>query len=148
MFAVDRRAGHRLPTIERGTTPGMVLGTVGYMSPEQVRGLPADHRTDIFSFGAVVYEMLSGRRAFAGATEADTMSAILRADPPEMIDAAHPVPAMLDRLARRCLEKNPEERFQSARDIAFNLDAIATWSSDAACPCRRMGLRCGPWSPQ
>jgi eukaryotic-like serine/threonine-protein kinase len=117
------------PTIEPGTTPGMVLGTVGYMSPEQVRGLPTDHRTDIFSFGAVVYEMLSGRRAFAGATHADTMSAILSADPPEMIDAAHPVPAMLDRLARRCLEKNPEERFQSARDIAFNLDAISTVSA-------------------
>jgi Tol biopolymer transport system component len=116
------------PTIEPGTTPGMVLGTVGYMSPEQVRGLPTDHRTDIFSFGAVVYEMLSGRRAFAGVTQADTMSAILSADPPDMIDAAHPVPAMLDRLARRCLEKNPEERFQSARDIAFNLDAIATIS--------------------
>jgi len=114
------------PTIDLGTTPGVVLGTVGYMSPEQVRGLPADHRTDIFSFGAVVYEMLSGRRAFAGATHADTMSAILSADPPEMIDAAHPVPAILDRLARRCLEKNPEERFQSARDIAFNLDAIST----------------------
>ena len=124
--AVDERTIER--TIERGTTPGMVLGTVGYMSPEQVRGLPADHRTDIFSFGAVVYEMLSGRRAFAGATQADTMSAILSADPPDMIDAAHAVPAMLDRLARRCLEKDPEERFQSARDIAFNLDAIATIS--------------------
>ena len=116
------------PTIEPGTTPGMVLGTVGYMSPEQVRGLPADHRTDIFSFGAVVYEMLSGRRAFAGATQADTMSAILSADPPEMIDDGHPVPTILDRLARRCLEKDPEERFQSARDIAFNLEAIATTS--------------------
>lgn len=115
-------------TIEPGTTPGMVLGTVGYMSPEQVRGLPADHRTDIFSFGAVVYELLSGQRAFAGATQADTMSAILSADPPEMIDAAHQVPPILDRLARRCLEKDPEERFQSARDIAFNLDAIATSS--------------------
>src|SRR5262249_10479748 len=113
-------------TIAPGTTPGMVLGTVGYMSPEQVRGLPADHRTDIFSFGAIVYEMLSGRRAFAGGTPADTMSAILNADPAEMIDAAHPVPAMLDRFVRRCVEKNPEERFQSARDIAFNLDAIST----------------------
>jgi len=108
------------------TIPGVVLGTVGYMSPEQVRGLPTDHRTDIFSFGAIVYEMLSGRRAFAGATPADTMSAILNADPPEMIETAHPVPPMLDRLVRRCLEKNSEERFQSARDIGFNLDAMST----------------------
>src|SRR5262249_36841306 len=113
-------------TITPGTTPGMVLGTVGYMSPEQVRGLPADHRTDIFSSGAIVYEMLSGRRSFAGGTPADTMSSILNAAPAEMIDAAHPVPAMLDRFVRRCVEKNPEERFQSARDIAFNLDAIST----------------------
>src|SRR5262245_8118922 len=114
------------PTIAPGTTLGVVLGTVGYMSPEQVRGLPADHRTDIFSFGAIVYEMLSGKRAFAGPTHADTMSAILNADPPEMIGTAQPVPAMLDRFVRRCLEKNPEERFQSARDIAFNLAGIPT----------------------
>jgi Tol biopolymer transport system component len=114
------------PTIEPGTTPGMVLGTVGYMSPEQVRGLTADHRTDIFSFGAIVYEMLSGRRAFAGATQADTMSAILNTDPPEIIHGAEAVPTMLERFVRRCLEKNPEERFQSSRDIAFNLDAIST----------------------
>jgi eukaryotic-like serine/threonine-protein kinase len=89
------------------TIPGVVLGTVGYMSPEQVRGLPTDHRTDIFSFGAIVYEMLSGRRAFAGPTHADTVSAILNVDPPEMIDAAQPVPPMLDRLVRRCLERTP-----------------------------------------
>ena len=108
------------------TSPGVVLGTAGYMSPEQVRGLPTDHRTDIFSFGAVVYEMLSGRRAFAGPTSADTLSAILNVDPPELIDAAPPVPPMLDQLVRRCLEKNPEERFQSARDIGFHLDAMST----------------------
>jgi Tol biopolymer transport system component len=107
------------------TTPGVVMGTVGYMSPEQVRGLPTDHRTDIFSFGAIVYEMLSGRRAFAGVTSADTMSAVLREEPSEMIDAANRLPPMLERLVRRCLEKNPEERFQSARDIAFNLDAMS-----------------------
>jgi Tol biopolymer transport system component len=114
------------PTIAPATTPGVVVGTVGYMSPEQLRGLPTDHRTDIFSFGAITYEMLSSRRAFAGATAADTMSAILNSEPPEMIDAAHPVPPLLERLVRRCLEKNPEERFQSARDIAFNLDAMST----------------------
>src|SRR3974390_2666048 len=71
------------PTLDVGTTPGVVLGTVGYMSPEQVRGLPTDARSDIFSFGVILYEMLAGRRAFSGATQADTMSAILSADPPE-----------------------------------------------------------------
>jgi hypothetical protein len=115
-------------TVERGTTPGMVLGTIGYMSPEQVRGLDADHRADIFSFGAILYELLSGRRAFTGATEADTMSAILTADPPEIGDATRVAPPILDRLVRRCLEKNPDERFQSARDLAFDLEAISTTS--------------------
>ncbi len=112
------------PTIELGTTPGMVLGTVGYMSPEQVRGLPADHRTDIFSFGAVVYEMLSGRRAFAGATPADTMSAILSADPADISDAAHrcqPFSIGSRGAASRRIRKSG---FQSALDIAFDLDAI------------------------
>jgi len=114
------------PTIESATTPGLVLGTIGYMSPEQVRGLAADHRSDIFSFGAILYEMLSGRRAFAGATPADTMSAILVADPPDApaLRAAPP----LDRLARRCLEKNPDERFQSAHDLAFDVEGLSTAS--------------------
>jgi Tol biopolymer transport system component len=116
------------PTIERGTTPGTVLGTVGYMSPEQVRGLSTDPRTDIFSFGAILYEMLSGRRAFARATSADTMSAILNADPPELNDPQRVVPPILDRLVRRCVEKSPDERFQSARDLAFDLEAISTTS--------------------
>ncbi|HEY3078528.1 MAG TPA: protein kinase [Chloroflexota bacterium] len=104
-------------TLSRHTDPGTVLGTVGYMSPEQVRARPADHRSDIFSFGAVLYEMLSGRRAFRGDTAADTMSAILREDPPEL----SAIPPALDRIVRRCLEKSPEERFESARDLAFDL---------------------------
>ncbi|HJR61107.1 MAG TPA: protein kinase [Vicinamibacterales bacterium] len=111
-----------------GTTPGTVLGTMGYMSPEQVRGLGADHRSDIFSFGAVLYEMVSGKRAFRGATPADTMTAILRADPPELETATRGIPPILDRLVRRCLEKSPEERYQSAQDLAFNLEALSTTS--------------------
>jgi Tol biopolymer transport system component len=111
-----------------GTTPGMVLGTMGYMSPEQVRGQPADHRSDIFSFGAVLYEMLAGKRAFRGATPADTMSAILSADPPELESGTRTIPPIVDRLVRRCLEKAPDERYQSARDLAFNLEALSTMS--------------------
>jgi hypothetical protein len=109
-----------------GTTPGMVVGTVGYMSPEQVRGVPVDARTDIFAFGAVLYEMLSGERAFTGETPADTMSAILRGDPPELATRQPAVPPAIDRIVRRCLEKQPAERFQSARDLSFALEAIAS----------------------
>ena len=112
-----------------GTTPGMVLGTTGYMSPEQVRGLAVDHRSDIFSFGAVLFEMLAGKRAFRGATAADTMSAILSGDPPELESGTRTLPPMLDRLVRRCLEKSPDERYQSARDIAFNLESLSTIST-------------------
>jgi eukaryotic-like serine/threonine-protein kinase len=108
-----------------GTAPGMVVGTVGYMAPEQVRGRAVDGRTDIFAFGAVLYEMLSGRRAFSGETPADTMSAILRSDPPDLIATGSRVPAAVDRIVRRCLEKQPAERFQSARDLGFALDAMS-----------------------
>ena len=93
------------------------------MSPEQVRGEPADHRSDIFSFGAVFYEMLSGRRPFSGETAAEVMTAILKEDPPELVKPD--VPPGLDRVVRRCLEKRPEERFQSARDIGFALEAAS-----------------------
>src|SRR5579864_464386 len=112
-----------------GTTPGMVLGTVGYMSPEQVRGIATDHRADIFTFGAILYEMLSAKRAFRGETTADTMSAILKDDPPELTETNRQVPPALERIVRHCLEKNPDERFQSARDIAFNLEALSSVSS-------------------
>ena len=121
--------GHTVaPTIDRGTTPGMVLGTIGYMSPEQVRGLETDSRADIFSFGTILYEMLTGRRAFKGDTEADTMTAILTAEPPEIADPARALPPTLDRVVRRCLEKSPVERFQSARDLAFDLEGMSTTS--------------------
>jgi Tol biopolymer transport system component len=105
------------------TAPGVVLGTAGYMSPEQVRGKPADHRSDIFSFGAILYELLSGKRAFQGDSAVETMSAILKEDPPPLEDLA------LDRVVRRCLEKSPEQRFQSASDLAFNLEALSGSSS-------------------
>ena len=112
------------PTGTLPTTPGTVLGTVGYMSPEQVQGLPADLRSDVFSFGAVLYEMLTGRRAFRRATRAETEAAIIRDDPPELSDLARPVPPGLERITRRCLEKSPAERFRSAHDLAFALEAI------------------------
>ncbi|OFW21430.1 MAG: hypothetical protein A3H97_20495 [Acidobacteria bacterium RIFCSPLOWO2_02_FULL_65_29] len=113
------------------TTPGTVLGTVGYMSPEQVRGQTADHRSDIFSLGTVLYEMLSGQRAFSGPSAVETMNAILIDDPPELTRANVSLPTALDRIVRRCLEKNPEERFQSARDLGFALETLSGSSMSA-----------------
>jgi len=107
------------PTQQVGTDAGTVMGTVGYMSPEQVRGKHADPRSDIFAFGAILYEMLSGKRAFHGDSPADTMSAILKDDPPELAETNRNVSPALERMVRHCLEKNPAERFQSARDVAF-----------------------------
>jgi hypothetical protein len=105
-----------------GTIAGQVLGTAGYMAPEQVRGDAVDHRADIFAFGAVFYEMLGGHSAFSGDTSVERMTAILKSDPPAL---ASTVPAHLDRIVRRALEKNPQHRFQSATDIAFALEALA-----------------------
>lgn len=114
-----------LQTVDPGTQPGMVLGTVGYMSPEQVRGRAADHRSDIFAFGAILYEMLTGKRAFHRDSTADTMSAILKEDPPEISSTNRGIAPSLERVVRHCLEKNAEERFQSARDLAFDLEMIS-----------------------
>ncbi|HYK42858.1 MAG TPA: protein kinase, partial [Thermoanaerobaculia bacterium] len=114
-----------LPTATAGTEPGVVLGTLGYMSPEQVRGRPADARSDIFSFGAILYEILSGNRAFRGDSAADTMSAILKEDPPEISLTNQSVSPGLERVTRHCLEKNPEQRFHSAHDLAFDLEALS-----------------------
>jgi serine/threonine protein kinase len=113
-----------IPTRRVNTDPGIVMGTVGYMSPEQVRGQAVDHRSDIFSFGAILYEMLSGRRAFHGQSAADTMSAILKEDPPDLSETNNNISPVLERLVNRCLEKNPEERFHSASDLAFALEAL------------------------
>ncbi|HTR03209.1 MAG TPA: protein kinase [Thermoanaerobaculia bacterium] len=121
-----------LPTATRGTEPGVVMGTLGYMSPEQVRGKPADHRSDIFSFGAIFYEMLSGRRAFQGDSAADTMSAILKEDPPELSVTNQNVSPALDRIVRHCLEKAPERRLHSAHDLAFELEALSQTSGTVA----------------
>lgn len=104
--------------------PGLVLGTVGYMAPEQVRGLALDARSDIFSLGAICYEMISGKRAFQGTTPADTMSAILKEEPPELAASVRNLPPALNRIVQRCLEKDPTERFQSARDLGFNLELL------------------------
>jgi hypothetical protein len=108
-----------------GTEPGVVLGTMGYMSPEQVRGKAADKRSDLFSFGAIFYEMLSGQRAFRGDTAADTITAILSKEPPDLSQTNKEIHPGLDRIVRHCLEKNPEERFESARDLAFDLEALS-----------------------
>src|SRR3984885_14263621 len=107
------------------TVAGVVMGTASYMAPEQVRGESADTRTDIFAFGSVLYEMLSGVRAFKRDTAAETMTAVLKDDPPELSDPVRNVSPTLERIVRRCLEKSPDQRFQSARDLSFALSALS-----------------------
>jgi Tol biopolymer transport system component len=121
------------PTLVRETDPGSVVGTVGYMSPEQVRGDGVDHRSDIFSLGCVLHEMLSGRRAFARDTAAETMTAILREDPASLAETGRAIPPALERILSHCLEKKKELRFQSARDLAFDLASLSG-SSAASTP--------------
>ncbi|MGH9255495.1 MAG: protein kinase domain-containing protein [Vicinamibacterales bacterium] len=121
-----------LPTTPAQTRDGIVLGTVGYMSPEQVRALAVDHRADIFAFGAVLYEMLSGRRAFERDTGVETMTAILKEDPPALPSAERQIPPALVRVVERCLEKAPSSRFQTATDLAFALENAAGQSSTSA----------------
>ncbi len=115
-----------LPTATAGTEAGVVMGTLGYMSPEQVKGHPADQRSDLFSFGAILYEMLSGNRAFHRDSAAETISAILREEPPDLSATNQNIPPGLDRIVSHCLEKSPGSRFQSAGDIAFDLESLAT----------------------
>ncbi len=127
-----------VPTSAPGTEPGTVLGTVGYMSPEQVRGEPADGRSDLFSLGCVLYEMLSGRRPFQRPTAAETMTAILREEPQDFAAAGSTTPRAsplaLDRVVRHCLEKEPEARFQNARDVAFALEGVTGSGSGISGP--------------
>ena len=115
----QQQFGHSALTLAEGTEAGVVMGTVGYMSPEQVRGQAADNRADIFAFGAILYEMLAGKRAFQKPTSPETMTAILNEDPPGISQVAANIPPALQRIVHRCLEKNPEQRFQSASDLAF-----------------------------
>jgi Tol biopolymer transport system component len=121
-------------TITDLTDEGVVLGTAGYMSPEQVRGAAADHRSDLFSFGVVLYEMLCGKRAFAGDSSVEVMNAILKEEPPELPAS---VPAALGRIVRRCLEKDPDRRFQSAADLDFALESLSLSPARAERPKRR-----------
>jgi eukaryotic-like serine/threonine-protein kinase len=119
-------SGDTGPYIPAETETGVVMGTVGYMSPEQVRGQPVDARSDLFALGCVLYEMVAGNRAFAAASASEVQAAILRDDPPGLADPRHPVPAKLEQLIRRCLEKKPEGRYQSARDLASELRAMTS----------------------
>ncbi len=116
------------------TKPGTVMGTMGYMSPEQVRGLPVDHRSDLFSFGAILYEMLSGRRAFKRDTASDTIAAILKEEPPELTESGRNVSPALDHIVKHCLEKDRNNRFQTAKDVAFAL-------SEASAPTTTSGVQ-------
>jgi eukaryotic-like serine/threonine-protein kinase len=130
-------AGHsEAATARRDTAPGTVMGTVGYMSPEQVRGEQVDHRTDVFSFGSVLYEILTGRRAFRGDTAVETMNAILKEDPPDLESSrsstSSAISPALDQIVRHCLEKNRAERFQSMRDVAFALGHLSSASGQSA----------------
>ena len=121
------------PTLATVTEPGIVMGTVGYMSPEQVRGRVVDARSDIFSFGAVLYELASGRRAFSAESPIETMIAILREEPPALFGEAHRGSAAVERIVRRCLQKRPQDRFQSARDLGYALEDLLA-ASELASP--------------
>ncbi len=121
--------GGDMPTVSLSTEPGRVMGTVGYMAPEQVRGREVDPRTDIFAFGAVLYEMLTGKRAFQGESPVETLNAILKEDPPSLFESTRNVSPALERIVRRCLEKRPEDRPSTAHDLAIALEAISTGST-------------------
>jgi Tol biopolymer transport system component len=128
-------------SLEQQTNPGQVLGTVGYMSPEQVRGQTADARSDIFAVGVILYEMLTGKPAFRKATSAETMTAILNDDPPALSQTGIPVPPGLQKIVNRCLAKSPEQRFQHASDLAFALDALSDASGTAIPALPQAGAR-------
>lgn len=141
---------HSIETMTTVTKTGAVVGTVAYMSPEQLRGKSVDHRSDLFSLGAIFYEMLSGNRAFRGETEVDTMTAVLREDPPDVdLGQQADISPAFQQIVRHCLEKEPENRFQSARDLAFALETLTGTAvgKTTAPPARRLTLaRAVPWA--
>ena len=132
-----------LPTAA-GTEPGVVMGTLGYMSPEQIKGKPADARSDIFSFGAIFYEMISGKRAFHADSAGETMAAILKEDPPDLSVTNQVISPGLERIVRHCLEKSPEQRFHSAHDLAFDIEALSSTSGHVAVTPGRRRVRLMP----
>jgi eukaryotic-like serine/threonine-protein kinase len=138
-------ATSEIDTRKQITDPGTVMGTVGYMSPEQVRGKAADTRSDIFAFGAILYEMLSGRRAFKRETGAETMTAILKEEPPELPQTNPNFSPGLERVVRRCVEKEPEQRFQSASDLAFAIEALTGNTGATAALAATEGRKGIPW---
>jgi eukaryotic-like serine/threonine-protein kinase len=121
----------KLATIQPQTESGVILGTVGYMSPEQIRGKPADHRSDIFAFGSILYEMLIGKKPFRGDSAVETMNAILKEDPADMTQSNPNLPVSLEHFVRRCLEKNPDLRFHSTSDMGFALGELSGISSQS-----------------
>jgi eukaryotic-like serine/threonine-protein kinase len=129
-----------------GTNPGSVMGTAGYMSPEQVRGEPADHRADLFALGAIFYEMLTGTRAFRKPTAAETMTAVLNEDPTPIAQLAPATPLGLQRVVQRCLEKNPAQRFQSALDLSFAVEGLTGSSSSSIAVAGRQSRPRWPWA--
>ena len=139
------------PTVSGHTEPGTVMGTLTYMSPEQVKGLPVDHRSDIFSFGTILYEMLSGRRPFTRPTASETIAAILKEEPPQLTESGRDISPALDSIVRHCMEKDRDNRFQTAKDVAFNLSEqsspsrLGQRSTRCACDRQEEGAdrRCG-----
>lgn len=129
--SVGGSTGNEDATRRAITSPGVVMGTVGYMSPEQVRGHAVDHRSDIFSFGLILYEMITGMRAFQHETMAETMSAILKEEPAEITESSPSISPSLERIVRRCLEKKPERRFQSTADLGFALESLSAPTSSS-----------------
>jgi len=131
--AMPRAAANDAPTVVNPITEeGVVLGTLEYMSPEQLQGHATDARTDIFSFGCMVYEMFTGKRAFSGGSPASVITAIMSSEPPKMSALAPVTPVALERLVSKCLEKNPDDRWQSAGDLAIELEWIAAGRNDVA----------------
>ncbi len=143
-----RENDRSLESMATVTKHGAMVGTVAYMSPEQLRGKSVDHRSDIFSFGAILYEMMSGTRAFCGETEVDTMTAVLREEPANTkLETAEVAPGYQD-IIQHCLEKNPENRFQSAKDLAFALQTLSASSPTRIAPAvktKTTANRALPW---